>query len=103
MRIRKKTIFDYYFLIPSNKLHQALEWMEKRVEIINIENGRKTRKFENWNATSFYLYDASENIAEFIVRHELINESKLDFKISDVLCINKIRIPISNVETANES
>jgi len=46
--------YHYCFLIPSNKLEQAMEWMEKRVSIVDIENERKTQRFENWNATSFY-------------------------------------------------
>ncbi|HSQ85912.1 MAG TPA: hypothetical protein VLM43_14455, partial [Desulfobacterales bacterium] len=36
-------IYHYCFLIPSNMLNQALTWMEKRTEIIEIENGRKTQ------------------------------------------------------------
>jgi catechol-2,3-dioxygenase len=93
--------YHYCFLIPSNKLEQAMEWMEKRVPIIVIENGRKTQRFENWNADSFYFYDASGNIAEFIVRHELDNGITSDFNISDVLCLNEIGMPTNNVEKTN--
>jgi hypothetical protein len=99
----KQFIYHYCFLIPSNKLHQALKWMEKRVNIIDIENGRKTQRFENWNANSFYFYDASGNIAEFIVRHDLRNESNRDFEISDVLCVNEIGMPINNIENTNNT
>ncbi|WP_405207261.1 VOC family protein [Aquimarina sp. LLG6339-5] len=93
--------YHYCFLIPSNKLNQAMEWMEKRVPILDLENGRKTQRFESWNADSFYFYDASGNIAEFIVRHELKNATDSDFKISDVLCINEIGMPTSDVEKMN--
>ncbi|WP_299184756.1 glyoxalase [uncultured Aquimarina sp.] len=93
--------YHYCFLIPSNKLNQAIEWMEKRVPILDLENGRKTQRFESWNADSFYFYDASGNIAEFIVRHELKNAIESDFKISDVLCVNEIGIPTSDVEKMN--
>jgi hypothetical protein len=101
----EKTVQDYKyhycFLIPSNKLEQAIEWMEKRVSIIDIENGRRIQRFESWNADSFYFYDASGNIAEFIVRHELDNGINSDFSISNVLCVNEIGMPTNNVEKAN--
>ena len=82
-------------------LEKAMEWMEKRVPIIDIENGRKTQRFESWNADSFYFYDASENLAEFIVRHDLKNNIKSDFSISNVLCVNEIGMPTNNVEKLN--
>ncbi len=98
---QKKHTYHYCFLIPSNKLEQALEWMEKRISIINIENGRKTQRFENWNADSFYFYDASGNIAEFITRPDLRNEINSDFNIFDVICVNEIGMPSHNVEKIN--
>lgn len=93
--------YHYCFLIPSNKLIQAMEWMEKRVGIIEVEEGKKTQRFENWNADSFYFYDASGNIAEFIVRHDLNNISDVDFDISKVLCVNEIGMPSKDVEKTN--
>jgi len=93
--------YHYCFLIPSNKLNQALEWMEKRIPIIDIENDRKTQRFESWKAVSFYFHDASGNIAEFIVREELDNGITTDFKISDVLCINEIGMPTNNIQNTN--
>lgn len=95
-------IYHYCFLIPSNKLVQAMEWMEKRIEIIDLDEGRKTQRFESWNADSFYFYDASGNIAEFIVRHDLNNVSKSEFKISDVLCVNEIGMPTNDIEKTNK-
>jgi len=94
--------YHYCFLIPSNKLKQALLWMEKRVAIIDIENGRKIEHFESWNAESFYFYDASGNIAEFIVRYDLNNNTDNDFSISDVICLNEFGMPTSDVKSAND-
>lgn len=94
--------YHYCFLIPSNKLNEALEWMEKRVEIIDIENGRKTQKFETWNADSFYFYDASGNIAEFIVRYDLKNDDQTDFDISKVLGVNEMGMPTTDIQKMNE-
>jgi hypothetical protein len=100
-KTEKEHKYHYCFLIPSNKLEQAMEWMEKRVLVIDIENGRKMQNFESWNADSFYFYDASGNIAEFIVRQELDNGISSDFNISNVLCINEIGMPTNNVEKTN--
>ncbi len=94
--------YHYCFLIPSNKLHQALEWMGKRVEIIDLEDGKKIQNFETWNADSFYFYDASGNIAEFIVRYELGNEENGDFDNSKVLGVNEIGMPTNNVARINQ-
>ena len=97
----KEYKYHYCFLIPANKLDQALEWMEKKTEIIDIENGRKTQNFETWNADSFYFYDASGNIAEFIVRYDLKNNDNSDFEISKVLGINEMGMPTSDVKKIN--
>ncbi|MCB2209014.1 MAG: glyoxalase [Bacteroidetes bacterium] len=98
----KEYQYHYCFLIPSNKLNEALKWMEKRVVIIDIENGKKTQNFETWNADSFYFYDASGNIAEFIVRYDLKNNNNADFDISKVLGVNEIGMPTNNVQNTNE-
>ncbi|TCI93731.1 VOC family protein [Tenacibaculum sp. M341] len=94
--------YHYCFLIPSNKLNEALEWMEKRTEIINIGNGRKTQNFDSWNADSFYFYDASGNIAEFIVRYDLNNDDSDEFDISKVLGVNEMGMPTANVKKTND-
>lgn len=98
----KEHTYHYCFLIPANKLDQALKWMEKRTEIVNIENGRKIQNFESWNADSFYFYDTSGNIAEFIVRYDLKNNESSDFEISKVLGINEIGMPTTNVKKTND-
>ncbi len=95
--------YHYCFLIPSNYLHKALVWMEERTTILTIENNRKTQHFESWNADSFYFYDASGNIAEFIVRYNLENEdiTNSNFNISKVLGVNEMGMPTNNVEKVN--
>lgn len=98
----QKRTYHYCFLIPANQLQRALQWMENRVAIVDINNGRKTQRFESWNADSFYFYDASGNIAEFIVRYDLRNEQSGDFDISKVLCVNEMGMPVKNVVKANE-
>jgi catechol 2,3-dioxygenase-like lactoylglutathione lyase family enzyme len=97
----KEYQYHYCFLIPSNLLYQALQWMNKRMDIIDIENDRKIQNFESWNAASFYFYDASGNIAEFIVRYDLKNNDDANFEISKVLGLNEVGMPTNNVRKIN--
>lgn len=93
--------YHYCFLIPSNKLMEAMDWMEERVDLIDLGDGRKVERYETWNADSFYFYDASGNIAEFIVRYDLDNAIDSIFEGSDVLCVNEIGMPTDNVAELN--
>ena len=94
-------IYHYCFLIPSNQLNEALAWLELRREVIDIENGRKIENFATWNADSFYFYDASGNLAEFIVRYDLSNTNDSPFQSSSVSGVNEIGMPTSNIENMN--
>ena len=100
-RSEKEHLYHYCFLIPANKLPESLEWMEKRTEVIKIENNRKIQNFESWNADSFYFYDASGNVAEFIVGYDLENNDEIDFDCSRVLGINEMGMPTVSVKKLN--
>ncbi|WP_159023452.1 VOC family protein [Formosa sp. L2A11] len=93
--------YHYCFLIPSNQLHQALEWMQNRTEIIALGNGRKIQNFKTWNADSFYFYDGSGNIAECIVRYDLNTIEETNFNASHFLCVNEIGIPTADIKKTN--
>jgi catechol-2,3-dioxygenase len=94
-------IYHFCFLIPSNKLNEALRFIKERTSIIEFDNV-KTHRFESWNANAFYFFDPSGNIVEFIVRHDLQNESEEPFDISHVLCVNEIGLPTSSIEQTNK-
>lgn len=94
-------LYHYCFLVPSNQLMESMAWMEKRTHVVKIEGERKIQNFESWNADSFYFYDASGNLAEFIVRYDLANESKETFEHSSVLGFNEIGLPSVNIEKTN--
>lgn len=96
-------VYHYCFLIPSNKLDEALQWMEKKTDIVKIEGDRKTQFFDSWNAESFYFFDASGNIAEFIVRHDLKNETSEPFSSDQILCVNEIGLPTADVAATNKT
>lgn len=98
---KKPYKYHYCFLIPSNMLYEALSWAKQRIEILDIEKGRKIQHFETWNADSFYFYDASGNVTEFIVRYDLKNNIDTPFSIEDVICVNEIGIPTTSIEETN--
>ncbi|MCL7987255.1 hypothetical protein M8998_04790 [Sphingobacterium sp. lm-10] len=95
-------LYHYCFLIPSNKLYEALAWMESKVAIIDTETNEKIVFFDDWNPHSFYFYDGAGNIAECIVRHDLKNTSDLSFNISDFLCVNEIGLPTKDISQTLE-
>ncbi|WP_375560383.1 VOC family protein [Bernardetia sp. OM2101] len=100
----QKYIYHYCFLIPSNQLEAAIKWLSSRLDIIKIEDERVIQNFESWNADSVYFYDGAGNIAEFIVRHDLKNETgKKDFDLSQIICLNEIGMPTKNIKELNQS
>jgi catechol 2,3-dioxygenase-like lactoylglutathione lyase family enzyme len=98
----EKFCYHYCFLIPSNKLEEALGWFGSRLDIVPIEDNF-TYFFESWNARSFYFYDGNGNLAECIVRYDLKNTSNTQFTSDDLLCINEIGMPSTHIPTLNDS
>lgn len=94
--------YHYCFLIPSNKLQEAIQWVESRVDIIEIEEHGKVVFFDTWNARSFYFYDAAGNIVECIVRYDLENVSDKPFSLSDLLCVNEIGLGTNDINKTNQ-
>lgn len=100
-RTEQHYIYHYCFLIPSNKLHQAKAWMQQRIELFTAADGSIIQNFEDWNANSFYFYDASGNVAECIVRYDLDNNTDGAFEITDILCVNEMGIPTKDISKTN--
>ncbi|MBW2936759.1 VOC family protein [Aureisphaera sp. CAU 1614] len=101
LKAQNNHIYHFCFLIPSNKIIEALEWFEKRGRVLSIENQRKIQNFESWNAQSFYFKDPSGNIVEFIVRHDIENKSDVAFGSDSILCVNEIGMPTRDILTTN--
>lgn len=90
-------------MIPSNQLEAAIKWINPRLDIIKIEDERIIQNFESWNADSIYFYDGAGNIAEFIVRYDLKNETtNQKFDASQILCLNEIGMSTKNSEKINQ-
>jgi hypothetical protein len=92
-----KPIYHVAFNIPNNKLDEALNWMSNKVEIIDAEPGSKIADFVNWNAKSFYFYDYTGNILEFIARFEVDNKSEAAFNGSSITSISEIGLAVDDV------
>lgn len=95
-------IYHYCFLIPSNKLQEALVWMESKVAILDNGITGKVMYFDTWNAHSFYFYDGAGNIAECIVRPDLQNTSNSPFSLTDLMCVNEIGLPTQDIAQTQE-
>ncbi|WP_242202545.1 VOC family protein [Aestuariivivens insulae] len=86
------------FNIPSNKINEALEWLQKKVEILTCEN-KLIANFESWNAEAVYFYDADKNIIEFIARKDLNVNTEDSFSSKSILSISEIAIATNNIES----
>lgn len=84
--------------ISSNKIQEALEWTQKRTEILLCE-GEAVADFSNWNAEALYFYDIDGNIVEFISRKDNENVSTDPFSTTDILSICEIGIVSTDIET----
>lgn len=48
-------LYHYCFLIPANKLHEAIQWVESKIGLVKTQDDEKIVHYENWNARSFYV------------------------------------------------
>ncbi len=94
--------YHYCFLIPCNKLAEAKLWCKKADIPLIIIDGKDEQRFESWNANSIYFYDGDGNIAEFIVRHNLQNDSNNDFDSTEIICLNEIGMPVIDIGMTQE-
>lgn len=94
--------YHYCFLVPANKLDEAMQWLSTKVDIIATDGDEKVVFFDTWNAHSFYFYDAAGNLAECIVRHDLQNLSDASFSLTSFLCVNEIGLGTDDISTTNQ-
>lgn len=77
--------------ISSNKIQEALHWIQKRTETLQCE-GEDIADFSNWNAEALYFYDADGNIVEFIARKDIYSVNTNPFFVKDLVNISEIGI-----------
>ncbi len=88
----------YHFAIniPENKMEEAKSWIKSKVAL-NTEEDSAEVFFNSWNAHAIYFEDPSENIIEFIARHNLKNGIEHNFSSDDLLNISEIGIVVDEV------
>lgn len=83
--------YHFAFNIPSNKIHEAYEWLKRRTDLLWIEDYKShIADFKNWNAKSVYFLDPAGNIAEFIARGDLKDVAEEPFSANHVRNVSEI-------------
>jgi catechol 2,3-dioxygenase-like lactoylglutathione lyase family enzyme len=89
--------YHFAFLIPSNKVDEALAYISERVSILPYTKKSVIADFSNWNAHAFYFYDNEQNIVECIAHHDLDNKSDSAFSAISIIGICEIGIVVRDV------
>jgi hypothetical protein len=98
----QEPFYHFAINIPSNKTEEAKEWLQKRVELIYIEDYKSVvADFVNWNAKSVYFFDAAGNILELIARFDLKNDAAENFNPEHFLSVSEVGLvfPEDEIET----
>ncbi len=93
-------VYHFAFNIPPHQLDEALKTIDASIGVMEIGDGNKIAEFTNWNARSFYFFDATGNILEFIARFDLEDQIHDAFNFNSILCISEIGIVANNVTKA---
>jgi len=88
----------FAFNIASNKIEDALIWLQKRVAILP-DGENVISNFKNWNARAIYFYDADNNIVEFIARRDLNINSNMAFSPKQIISISEVALVTTNISS----
>jgi len=94
--------YHYCFLVPTNKLDDALAWVKERTEVIKIDGEYTVESNTEWNAKSIYFYDGNNNIIELIAHFNLDNSSDKKFSAQSVISVNEIGCPSADIHVLNQ-
>ena len=98
----KNPFYHFAFNIPSNKFEEAFQWMEKRVELLWLNDYKSyIADFINWNAKSFYFIDPAGNILEIIARFDLNDIVDEKFSFAHIRNVSEIGL-VFPVESFDE-
>lgn len=86
------TPYHYAINIPSNKVDEALTWLNERV-VVQPYKGDAIVDFQAWNAAAMYFYDSDHNIVELIARHNTQPEREEPFGVEQWLGVSEIGAP----------
>lgn len=84
--------------IPRRQLNNSKEWLIKKgINLLTFQN-KTTIDFPNWNAQAVYFIDPSNNVLEFIARHNLNEKNEEKFTRQSILNISEIGISVNSVK-----
>ena len=96
--------YHFAFNIPANKIQEAKDWLQKRVELIWIEQYQsEIADFTGWHAKSVYFYDPAGNILELIARSDLDNSSDEPFSSKQFLYVSEVGLVFKEDELDKET
>lgn len=96
----KNPCYHLAFSIPSNKVDEALAYIDERTNILPYSAESTIADFANWNAYAFYFHDSQNNILECIAHHDLPTASNQPFTSSSIIGICEIGVPAEDVTEA---
>jgi hypothetical protein len=95
-------IYHFAFNIPCNQIREAITWLTQcGISLIADAQGETCIDFPDWDAEATYFFDPAGNIAEFIARRDLHNESARPFGPASLLAISEIGIVTKDVMAWN--
>ncbi len=84
------------FNVPSNNFTEAFEWIQKRSELLWLEDYKSyIADFVNWRAKSVYFLDPSGNILELIARFDLDDQADELFSSGQIRNVSEIGLVFS--------
>lgn len=103
----EKPFYHFAFNIPENKLKAAHAWQQQRTPLLPIPERLRDPEFPpevvnyaHWNAHSVFFFDPSENVVEYIARHDLKNGAEGPFTTDDILYASEIAFVVDDVARA---
>ncbi len=102
-RLGSSSPYHLAFNMPENHFEQALAWLEPRVTLLPLAEGKVVAEFPSWRARSCYFYDPAGNLLECIVRSNLELQSRLPFGVSSWQCVSEVGLVVEDVLAAADS
>lgn len=97
---KEKPFYHFAFNITNNKFSDSFEWINRKLDILPVNDEMLIAGYDNWNAESFYFYDNNKNILEFIVRFDLPYYSDAPFSSACIEEVSEIGLVVEDVNQA---
>lgn len=92
-----KPYYHIAFNITPNKFSDSFEWINRKLDILPMQEDIPIAVYPEWNAQSFYFLDNNGSILEFIARFDLPYQSDVPFSVEDIKEISEVGIATTDV------